>query len=114
MRRFTRKPRKPCALGATIADLADAFDVAPSTIWEWKLNHPAFFESCRVGLESANDRVEHSMYKRAVGYTHEAAKVFMLQAKQASSSVSLLIKKKRASFSITLRPTSSDQRSSSN
>jgi hypothetical protein len=63
--------------GATIAELAEAFDVVPSTIWQWKLNHAVFFESCRVGLEVANDRVEHSLYERAVGYTHESTKIFM-------------------------------------
>jgi hypothetical protein len=50
-----------CAKGATIAELAAAFDVAISTIWLWKISHPAFFESCRMGLEAANDRVERSI-----------------------------------------------------
>lgn len=66
-----------CAKGATIAELAAAFDVAISTIWLWKVSHPEFFESCRLGLEAANDRVERSMFERAVGYTHESTKIFM-------------------------------------
>ncbi len=37
-----------CAKGATVAELAAAFDVAISTIWMWKISHPEFFESCRV------------------------------------------------------------------
>jgi hypothetical protein len=66
-----------CAKGATIAELAAAFDVAISTIWLWKTSHPEFFESCRLGLEAATDRVERSMFERAVGYTHESTKIFM-------------------------------------
>lgn len=66
-----------CAKGATIAEIAAAFDVAISTIWQWKISHPEFFESCRLGLEAATARVEHSMFERAVGYTHEAMKIFM-------------------------------------
>jgi hypothetical protein len=66
-----------CARGATVAELAAAFEVVPSTIWQWKINHPEFFESCRLGAEAANERVEHSMFERAVGYTHEATKIFM-------------------------------------
>ncbi|OPH81827.1 hypothetical protein [Nitrobacter vulgaris] len=66
-----------CAKGATIAELAAAFDVAISTIWLWKVSHPEFFESCRLGLEAATDRIERSMFERAVGYTHESTKIFM-------------------------------------
>lgn len=66
-----------CAKGATIAEIAAAFGVVPSTIWQWKVTHPEFFESCRLGLEAATERVEHSMFERAVGYTHEATKIFM-------------------------------------
>lgn len=66
-----------CAKGATIAELAAAFGVAISTIWLWKTSHPEFFESCHLGLEAATDRVERSMFERAVGYTHESTKIFM-------------------------------------
>ncbi|OPH82894.1 hypothetical protein [Nitrobacter vulgaris] len=66
-----------CAKGATIAELAAAFNVAISTIWLWKTSHSEFFESCRLGLESATDRVERSMFERAVGYTHESTKIFL-------------------------------------
>jgi hypothetical protein len=66
-----------CAKGATIAELAAAFSVAISTIWLWKTSHPEFFESCRLGLEVATDRVERSMFERAVGYTHESTKIFL-------------------------------------
>jgi transposase-like protein len=66
-----------CAKGATIAEIANAFGVAISTIWQWKINHEEFFESGRLGLEAATDRVEHSMFERAVGYTHESMKIFM-------------------------------------
>lgn len=66
-----------CARGATIAELAAAFDVAISTIWLWKTRHPEFIESCRLGLEAATDRVERSMFERAVGYTHDTVKIFL-------------------------------------
>jgi hypothetical protein len=38
-----------CAKGLTTAELVLAFDVAISTIWMWKISHPLFFESCKVG-----------------------------------------------------------------
>lgn len=66
-----------CAKGEIVAELATAFDVAISTIWQWKRNYPEFIESCRLGLEAATDRVEQSMFERAVGYTHDSVKVFL-------------------------------------
>ena len=66
-----------CAKGLTIAELVLAFDVAISTNWMWKLSQPAFFESCRMGSEAGTARVEHSMYERAVGYTHDSVRIFM-------------------------------------
>jgi hypothetical protein len=66
-----------CAKGATIAELAVAFDVAISTIWLWKISDPEFIESCRLGPEAATERVEHSMFERAVGYTRDSVKIFL-------------------------------------
>jgi hypothetical protein len=66
-----------CAKGATIAELAAAFDVAISTIWLWKTSHPEFIESCRLGFEAATERVERGMFERAVGYTHDSVKIFL-------------------------------------
>jgi hypothetical protein len=64
-----------CNKGATIAELAAAFDVAISTICILKVNHPVFFESCRVGIDAATDRVERSMFERTVGYAYESVKI---------------------------------------
>lgn len=64
-----------CGKGATIAELADAFDVAISTIWQWKVAHKEFFESCKVGSAEADARVERSYFERAVGYTFDSVKV---------------------------------------
>jgi DNA-binding NarL/FixJ family response regulator len=63
-------------LGATDYDLAQEFEVAPSTISVWQAKHEAFAEAVRIGKESADDRVERCLYQRAVGYTYEAEKVF--------------------------------------
>jgi hypothetical protein len=63
--------------GATIAELANAFGVCIATIWNWKVTYPEFNESCRLGLEAATERVERSMFERAVGYTHDSVKIFL-------------------------------------
>lgn len=45
-----------CAKGVTIAELAAAFNVAISLIWEWKATHPGFFESCKGSGEDERSR----------------------------------------------------------
>lgn len=74
---YARIAQEMCRLGATDADLARAFDVAGSTIALWKVKHVEFSESIRLGKEPADDRVEASLYHRAVGYSHDAVKIFM-------------------------------------
>jgi hypothetical protein len=64
-------------MGGTIDQLADAFRVSISTIYQWQNNYPAFAEACRVGRDMADARVERSYYERAVGYERDAIKIFM-------------------------------------
>lgn len=62
---------KLCALGATDAQLADFFDVSVSTINLWKVEHQEFSESIKVPKAQADERVEQSLYRRAMGYEHD-------------------------------------------
>jgi len=73
---FARKARKLCALGATDDEIADFFDVHVATIHRWKHRHPMFCDALKVGKDSADDRVERSLYQRALGYSHPEDKVF--------------------------------------
>ncbi len=67
---FAQQAKKITLLGATDMDLADFFGVALSTINLWKLKHPEFSESLKVGKDSADERVISSLYHRAIGYSH--------------------------------------------
>lgn len=57
-------------MGATDIEMAAFFEVALSTFNLWKLKHPAFSESLKVGKGSADERVKASLYHRACGYSH--------------------------------------------
>ena len=57
-----------CLLGATNAELAGFFDVAPRTIDNWIARIPEFAAAVREGRAVANSRVAHALYQRAVGY----------------------------------------------
>lgn len=67
---------KLCELGATDVEMADFFGVAPSTFTKWKAE-PEFAASLKSGKSLADERVERSLYQKALGYTFEAVKIFM-------------------------------------
>lgn len=73
---FAEQAEKLCKLGATDRELADFFQVSESTLNLWKLEHEAFSESLKHGKEIADKRVEQSLYHRAMGYSHQAVKIF--------------------------------------
>ncbi len=61
--------------GATDAEIADDLDVSIATLYNWRAKHPAFLSALKYGKEQSNERVERSLYLRAVGYEHDAVKV---------------------------------------
>lgn len=67
---------KLCKLGATDKELADFFEVTEQTINNWKIYYPEFFESIKKGKTLADANVADRLYQRAMGYTHEAVKIF--------------------------------------
>lgn len=73
---FAEQTRKLCELGATDAEIADFFEVSKATITTWKAAHPDFLASLKAGKDLADERVERSLYHKAIGYTFEAVKIF--------------------------------------
>lgn len=76
---FAEQAAKLCELGATDVELAGFFEVATVTIWRWQSAHSEFCKALKRGKEAADNRVENSLYHRAVGYTFDSEKVFQSQ-----------------------------------
>jgi hypothetical protein len=47
------------------------------TIYRWKSDHDKFCQSLKAGKNVADDRVERSLYQKAVGYEQDEVKIFM-------------------------------------
>jgi hypothetical protein len=77
--RYAEDARKLCELGATDIDLADFFKVSDRTIYRWAAQHEAFCQALKAGKAVADERVERSLYHKAVGYTFDSEKVFQHQ-----------------------------------
>lgn len=74
---YADQARKLCLLGATDEEIASFFDVEVRTIYRWKLDHDEFCQALKVGKAEADDRVERSLYQKAIGYRQQAIKIFM-------------------------------------
>ena len=68
--------RKLYSHGLDDGDVADFFEIAPATLDRWRRHHPDFAAAIARGKAGADDRVERSLYQRAVGYHCLEEKVF--------------------------------------
>lgn len=72
---FVGAAEKLAKLGATDREVAEFLEVNEATVYRWKHEHPEFCEALKVGKETADSRVEQSLYRRALGYSHDAVKI---------------------------------------
>jgi hypothetical protein len=61
----------------TDIEVADILGIGLATLYRWKLDFPAFSRVFKLGKAAADDRVERSLYSRAVGYDYIAEKPSM-------------------------------------
>lgn len=78
---FTAQAEAMCLSGATDAEIAHALGVSTRTIYRWQAAHPEFCQAIKTGKEPADDRVERSLYHRAVGYSFEAERIVTVGGK---------------------------------
>ena len=71
-----------CLLGATNAELAALFEVAPRTIDNWIANNTEFAQAVREGRAEADARVARCLYERAVGYDRAVERVVWHQGQE--------------------------------
>jgi hypothetical protein len=65
---FATMAYRYCLLGATNAELGDAFGVKPATIVFWMERHPGFENAVKAGRLDADAAVVKSLFKRAKGF----------------------------------------------
>lgn len=74
---FAEQAKKICELGATDQEIADFFNVDVRTIYRWKHDHDEFCQALKAGKDIADERVERSLYQKAIGYEQDEVKIFM-------------------------------------
>lgn len=74
---YAEQGRKLCLLlGATDQELARFFDVSLETLNEWLVQVPDFASAIRAGKELADADVADRLHRRAIGYSHQATRIF--------------------------------------
>jgi hypothetical protein len=73
---YAEQVKTLCKLGATDIEIAEFFGVNEVTFYRWKAKYPDFCKAVRSAKQEADERVERSLYHRAVGYTFSSEKVF--------------------------------------
>ena len=73
---YNDQVEKLCKLGAKDSEIAEFFNVTETTINNWKIDNPKFFESLKKGKDIYdNELIETALKNRALGYTHKETKV---------------------------------------
>ncbi len=71
-----KKVKAVAERGWTDREMSGFFDVSYATWNAWKLKHPKFLDSLKEWKKNADERVERSLYERAIGYSHPEDKIF--------------------------------------
>lgn len=75
---YTEIAKSLCLRGFTDEEIADTFSITVRTLYRWRAKYPDFCQSMVTGKDSPDDRVERSLYQRAIGYSYDAEKVTKL------------------------------------
>lgn len=84
---FIEIARRLCQKGFTDQELADAFGVSKRSLMRWKHDHPGFTEALQSGKEEPDDRVERSLYSRAIGYETDEEVLHVIGGKVVKTTV---------------------------
>ena len=61
--------------GCALREVGEALGVAEATVRLWRSQHDDFAAALKAGTQIADQRVEASLYHRAVGYSFDAVKL---------------------------------------
>lgn len=76
---YNEQVYKLCLLGATDKDIADFFEVTETTVNNWKIEFPEFFESIKRGKQIADSNVADRLYQRALGFEHDSEEIKIVE-----------------------------------
>lgn len=79
--RYVKEAHGLALLGATDVEMAAFWGVSTVTLDNWRKRYPEFLGALKDGKNGADTAVAKSLYRRALGYSHKAVKIFNDQGK---------------------------------
>jgi len=78
--KYVKQAKFLCAHGATLVQLADAFEVNTCTVDAWRSKYPAFGKAVNEGrLDQFDPKIERSLAERALGYTVDTVEPYVVE-----------------------------------
>jgi hypothetical protein len=65
--------------GLSQEQMAQLLKIATQTLWDWMQKNPDFSDAVKGGKGISDDKVERSLYERALGYSHPEDQIFQFQ-----------------------------------
>lgn len=87
---FIKQAKLLARRGADDNELAEFFGVTARTVRNWRHAYPEFAEATRVGKGEADDRVERSLYERAVGYRYVEQQAIKVKVEKDREAVEIV------------------------
>lgn len=66
---YAVKATEACQRGATDIEVADMLGITDRTLYRWRHDYPEFCQALKSGKEFCDERVERSLYQKAIGYS---------------------------------------------
>lgn len=78
---FVEQAQKLCKLGATDLEIADFFGITVRTLFRWKNDYDDFCHALNESKAIPDERVERSLFHRAIGYEHDEIDIRVIDHK---------------------------------
>lgn len=84
---FAEQAKAQCVEGATDQELADFFEVSVRTLYRWKNTFPEFCQALKAAKAPADERVERSLYERALGYERDEVDIRVVEGQIVQTTI---------------------------
>ena len=84
---YVERAAEYAAAGLTELEMAQLFGISAPTFRLWKANNPDLLTVLKLNKEKADERVEQSLYNRAMGYTCEETDIRVVDGKIVKTEV---------------------------
>lgn len=85
---FSNTAYQLALLGATDNQVAEAFDINVSTLYEWKIKYKGFSEALKRGKIQADGLVARALFRRATGFKYAEVTFELIDTKEVIEATS--------------------------